>query len=58
MVLPGQNFHEDLHATPQAQHQVQRAAKPQAQRLKGVLLLDVVRQRPPIFELLSTENRT
>ena len=47
MVLPGQSFHEDLHATPQAQHQVQRA-----------LLLDMVRQSPPIFELRPSEDQT
>ena len=48
MVLPVQSFHEDLHATAQAQRKV-----------KGVLLVDVsARQRPPIFELFSNEDQT
>jgi len=48
MVLHGQSFHEDLHATAQAQR-----------RVKGVLLVDVsARQRPLPFELFSNEDQT
>jgi len=46
--FPRQRLDKDLHATTQTQHQVQ-----------GTFLLDVVvRQRPPILELLACENQT
>jgi len=45
--LASQRFHEDLHATTQAQHQVQ----------SGLLLDVVVRKGAAIFELLASENQ-
>jgi hypothetical protein len=45
--LPGQGFDEDLHTTPQPQDQV-----------KGRLLLDVViREGPPVLQLLASEDQ-
>ncbi|KFU89570.1 hypothetical protein M959_10157, partial [Chaetura pelagica] len=45
--LASQSFHEDLHASPQTQHQVQ-----------GGFLLDVVvRQGAPVFQLLASKDQ-
>jgi hypothetical protein len=46
--LAGQSLNEDLHATAEAQHQVER----------GLLLDVVVRQRAAILELLAREDET
>jgi hypothetical protein len=44
--LAREGFDEDLHATAQAEHQVQR----------GLLLDVVVRQRAAVFQLLAGED--
>ena len=46
--LASQGLHEDLHATPQAQHQVQ----------SGLLLDVVVRQGAAILQLLAGKDQT
>jgi len=44
--LPGQGLHENLHASPETEHQVE-----------GALLLDVVvSKRAPVLELLASED--
>jgi len=46
--LPSQGLHEDLHASSQAEHQVE-----------GALLLDVVvSKRAPVLELFASEDET